>query len=95
MTDDKCAGRQTRGGTGARNARPHRSAKRCGRDNARTGCATLSHPCHLSWRFAQVRQLSPIAAGVDPDGAIGTKGDYLAGCQRGDLLDLAGSERWG
>jgi hypothetical protein len=51
--------------------------------------------CHLSWRFAQVRQLSPIAAGVDPDGAIGTKGDYLAGCQRGDLLDLAGSERWG
>jgi hypothetical protein len=40
-------------------------------------------------RVAEVRQLSPIATGVDPDRAISTKGDDFAGWQSGDLFNLA------
>jgi hypothetical protein len=35
--------------------------------------------CHLSWRFAEVRQFSPVTAGIDPDCAIATECDDLAG----------------
>jgi hypothetical protein len=57
-------------------------------------CATFSHLCYLSSPFAQVRQFSPVATGIDPDRAIGAKGDDLAGRQRSDLLDLAAVVRW-
>jgi hypothetical protein len=43
----------------------------------------------LSGRVAEVRQLSPVAASVNPDRAIGAKGDYLSGRKCGDLFDLA------
>ena len=44
----------------------------------------------------KVRQLSPIAPGINPDRAVGAKGDDFAGCQRRDLFDFPGpmNLRW-
>jgi hypothetical protein len=44
----------------------------------------------LSSRFAEIRQLLPVAASVNPDRAIGAKGDYLSCRQCGYLLNLSG-----
>jgi hypothetical protein len=40
-------------------------------------------------RIAEIRQLSPSAAGEDPDCAIAAKGDNFTGCQSCYLFDLA------
>jgi hypothetical protein len=37
----------------------------------------------------QIRQLSPVATGVNPHRAVGAKGNDLASRQSGDLLNLA------
>jgi hypothetical protein len=44
----------------------------------------------------EVRQLSPIGPGINPDRAVGAKGDDFAGCQRRDLFDFPGpmNLRW-
>jgi len=44
----------------------------------------------LSWRLAKIRKLSPVAASVNPDRAIGTQSDYLSGRQCGYLFNLSG-----
>jgi hypothetical protein len=58
------------------------------RDKPRRVPRRASVICHLSWGFAQVRQLPPVAAGIDPDCAIATECDDFSGRQRCNLFDL-------
>src|ERR1700743_1484419 len=83
---------------------PGKNCQRCFRTtvNDVSGLYTGAHPYrsivlkNRSGRLAEIRQLTPVAASVNPDRAIGAKGDYLSSRQGGYLFDLSGlvNSRW-